>query len=277
MSRLFKSHALGNDYLILEQGPTPSLAQVRGLCDRTRGFGSDGLLLPAPPQGADYGLRIFNPDGSEAEKSGNGLRIFARWLHDHRGAPESFTVHTLGGVVTCRVQLDAVEVDMGHASFAPTDLPMLCADPEFIESPLLLGQGPVRATALSVGNPHCVVFTDQDLDSQPWRDLGRQLEQHPAFPKRVNFQLARVRGPGQLELRIWERGAGETSASGSSSRAVAADAVRTGRCDPGEITLTMPGGVLTVDVGRDWSLRLRGPVTPIGVLLPDPQWLATLG
>lgn len=276
MNRLFKSHALGNDYLIVEDGPLPTPAQARALCDRTRGIGSDGVLLPVPPEGADYGLRILNPDGSEAQKSGNGLRIYARWLRDRRGAGAAFSVSTPGGLVRCRVGPDAVEVDMGEACFEPAALPMRSAGP-FIEQALEVDGQPWTFTALSVGNPHAVHFTERALDELPWRAVGAAVERHPAFPERVNVQFARVLGPGALELRVWERGAGETSASGSSACAVAAAAVRTGRQALGELTLHMPGGVLTVRVDPRWALRLRGPVTPVGVVLPDRDWLATLG
>lgn len=259
---------------MLEEGPEPSPAQVRALCDRTRGFGADGVLVPIPTQDAEYGVRIWNPDGSEAEKSGNGLRIFARWLVDRQGAGARFSVYTAGGVVSCAVEPDGVEVEMGRASFAPQALPMLGEGPEFIEAPLHTEHGAYTFTALSVGNPHAVHFTEGDPEALPWRALGAAVERHPVFPRRVNVQFAQVLGPNLLALRIWERGAGETSASGSSSCAVAAAAVRTGRARFGPISLHMPGGTLRVVVGTDWSLTLQGPVTPVGLVAPDPGWLA---
>ncbi|MCB9743573.1 MAG: diaminopimelate epimerase [Alphaproteobacteria bacterium] len=273
--RFIKSHGLGNDYLVLDRGPAPTPAQVRRLCDRHRGPGADGVLVPTAGEGADHGLRIFNPDGGEAEKSGNGLRIFARFLVDHRGAPEAFSVATLGGLVRCRVGPEAVEVEMGQARFEPAALPMTRAVPELIEQPIEVCGERLVFTGVSVGNPHCVVFTeDRSLDALPWRAWGRALERHPDFPRRVNVQVARVAGPQALELRIWERGAGETSASGSSSCATAAAAVRTGRLSFGEVELFMPGGRLEVRVDPGFQLTLRGPVEEIAELRPSPRWWA---
>ncbi|MCB9793991.1 MAG: diaminopimelate epimerase [Alphaproteobacteria bacterium] len=273
--RFIKSHGLGNDYLVLDRGPAPTPAQVRRLCDRHRGPGADGVLVPTPGEGADHGLRIFNPDGGEAEKSGNGLRIFARYLVDHRGAPEAFSVRTLGGLVRCRVGPEQVEVEMGRASFRPEHVPVSRPGPEVVEAPFeVLGQA-LRCTAVGVGNPHCVVFTESpDLDALPWAAWGEALERHPDFPNRTNVQLVRVSGPQALELRIWERGAGITSASGSSSCASAAAAVRTGRLSFGEVVLRMPGGRLDVRVDPDWQLTLRGPVEEICAIEPSEAWWA---
>lgn len=271
--RLFKSHALGNDYLIQESGPPPTPALVRALCHRTNGVGSDGLLWPQPSAVADCGVRIFNPDGSEAEKSGNGLRIFARWRVDRLYTRRDFTVETLGGVVRCEVLDDGVRVEMGRARFEPEALPATFAGP-LIDGAFPLGDEALTATALSVGNPHCVIFVEHDPELAPWRRWGEAIERHPRFPNRVNVQVAQVLGPDHLNIRIWERGAGETSASGSSSCAVAAAAVRTGRLRPGRIRLVMPGGTLFVTVSPSLDLTLEGAVTPIGELVLDPSWLA---
>lgn len=271
--RLFKSHALGNDYLIQESGPPPTPGLVRALCHRTNGVGSDGLLFPQPSAVADCGVRIYNPDGSEAEKSGNGLRIFARWRVDRLFTPRDFTVETAGGVVRCEVLNDGVRVQMGRARFEPEALPATFAGP-LIDGPLLVGDETLTATALSVGNPHCVLFVAHDPELAPWRRWGEAIERHPSFPNRVNVQVAQVLGPAHLTIRIWERGAGETSASGSSSCAVAAAAVYTGRLRPGRIRLDMPGGTLFVTVSDTFELTLEGPVTPIGELTLDPSWLA---
>ena len=271
--RLYKSHALGNDYLIQESGPPPTPALIRALCHRTNGVGSDGLLCPQPSQRADCGVRIYNPDGSEAEKSGNGLRIFARWRVDRLFTPRDFTVETAGGVVRCTVLDDGVRVEMGRAHFAPEALPATFPGP-LIDSALRVGDERLTVTALSVGNPHCVIFVEQDPELAPWRRWGEAIERHPRFPNRVNVQVAQVLGPDHLNIRIWERGAGETSASGSSSCAVAAAAVRTGRLRPGRIRLDMPGGTLFVTVSEALDLTLEGPVSPIAEITLDPSWLA---
>jgi diaminopimelate epimerase len=261
-----KGHGLGNDYLVLEEQQLPgplTTAAITILCDRNFGIGSDGILLKTPSTKADFGLRIFNPDGSEAEKSGNGLRIFAKYLWDRGHTDqEAFTVDTKGGIVECRLhvrgrQVSFVTVEMGRASFEALVLDM----PDGARLPV---------TAVSVGNPHCVVFVER-LDEGDCRRLGPLLETHRRFPNRTNVQFARVAGRDTLDILIWERGAGYTLASGSSSCGAAAAAVRNGLCDHGRVLVRMPGGELAVHVRPDWSLRLEGPVEEVytGTLAPE--------
>ncbi|MBN2800723.1 MAG: diaminopimelate epimerase [Deltaproteobacteria bacterium] len=266
---LTRAHGLGNDYLILESGEALEPALVRAICDRHRGVGGDGILEPAERGPGDHGVRIWNPDGSVAEKSGNGLRIFARWLGD-LGATGSFTVWTGSELARCTLLADGVAVEMGRARFLPAQVPV---DRERLDAPLCLGDVTLPFTAVGLGNPHAVHFTEAPLDSLPWRRWGAEVEVHPAFPHRTNVQFARVEGEG-LELRIWERGAGETLASGSSSCAAAAAAVRTGRLPPGPITVHMPGGSLLVAVSEALDLTLTGPVEVVGQVRVDPRWLA---
>jgi diaminopimelate epimerase len=268
--QLWKAHGLGNDYLLLEDGPALTPAVVRKVCHRHTGVGGDGILEPTATDHADHGVRIWNPDGSVAEKSGNGLRIFARWLSDHRAAGTAFTVHTGFERVSCEVGAHDVAVEMGLARFDAEHVPV---DRARLDAPIEADGDPLLAVAVGVGNPHCVVFRTEDLDHLPWRRWGAALEVHPAFPNRTNVQFARVLGPDRVAIRIWERGAGETSASGSSSCATAAAAVRTGRLQPGLIRVEMPGGTLQVTVRDDWSLLLRGPVEPVGRVVLDPAWL----
>jgi len=278
--RFVKGHGLGNDYLVIDErdlpGPLAPEAVAR-ICDRNRGVGSDGILLLVPTGRADFGLRIFNPDGSEAEKSGNGLRIFAKYLWDHGHArSDAFTVETRGGVVECRLyvrdgRVGFVTVEMGRATFRAAEIPMRGPEGEAVGIPLTLADGTtLTVTAVSVGNPHCVVFVDA-LDEAAARRLGPQIERHAAFPQRTNVQFTRVLGRDALEILIWERGAGWTLASGSSSCGAASAAVRTGRCDHGRIEVRMPGGELAVHVRPDWSLRLEGPVEEVctGTLSPE--------
>jgi diaminopimelate epimerase len=267
-----KGHGLGNDYLVLNQADLPhalSEATIVRLCDRNWGIGSDGILMLVPSSRADFGLRIFNPDASEAEKSGNGLRIFAKYLWDHgHTKQETFTVETKGGMVECRChvthgQVRFVTVEMGRATFLATEIPMNGPDREVVDVPLQLPDGTaLTVTALSVGNPHCVIFVDR-LDSAECRLVGPLVERHPAFPERTNVQFARIVDRTTVDILIWERGAGYTLASGSSSCAAASAAVRNGHCDHGRVTVRMPGGDLVIDVRRDWSLRLEGPVEEV--------------
>jgi diaminopimelate epimerase len=267
-----KGHGLGNDYIVINGADLPSPltpGQVTRICDRNWGVGSDGILLLVPAwAGADFGLRILNPDGSEAEKSGNGLRIFAKYLHDHGHAKrDTFTVDTMGGRVECRChvkdgRVNVVTVEMGRCTFVAPEIPMNGPEREVVKVPLQVAGETLLVTAVSVGNPHCVIFTDR-LDEALVRRLGPQVERHPAFPNRINVQWARVVSRSMVDMLIWERGAGWTLASGSSSSAVACAAVKNGLCDHGLVTVRMPGGELSVDVRPDWSIRLQGPVEEV--------------
>ncbi|HEV8352663.1 MAG TPA: diaminopimelate epimerase [bacterium] len=265
-----KSHALGNDYIVLDPAAlsfalTPEA--IRRICDRHLGAGSDGILALAASDRADFGLRIYNPDGSEAEKSGNGLRIFARYLYDHRLTSKTqFTIETPGGLVGILLDVrdgDAgqITVDMGAATFASDRIPVTGAPREVVNELIDVDGRPLTITAVSVGNPHCVVFVpalaDVDLET-----LGPFLERHPAFPNRTNVQFAEVRSRRRIAILIWERGAGVTMASGSSACAVAAAAVRKGLADR-NVTIEMPGGSLEISVAEDWSIRMTGPAVEV--------------
>jgi diaminopimelate epimerase len=271
MIRFVKGHGLGNDYLVIDERDLPGrlgAVAIQRICERNHGVGSDGILLLVGTSRADFGLRIFNPDGSEAEKSGNGLRIFAKYLWDHGHTRQDvFTVDTPGGLVECQLHVQGgrvgfVTVEMGRATFRAAEVPMR-AEGDAVGVPLRLPDGArVTVTAVSVGNPHCVVFVDA-LDETVVRRQGAALERHEAFPNRTNVQFARVTGRDAVEIMIWERGAGWTLASGSSSCGAASAAVRNGLCDHGRITVRMPGGELAVHVRPDWSLRLEGPVEEV--------------
>ena len=271
--KLWRAHALGNDYLVVEEGPalTPSL--VRALCHRHRGMGSDGILEPTPSKEADSGLIIWNPDGSVAEKSGNGLRIFARWLVE-QGHGRNLSIALTHEVVQCEIFSDRIAVEMGRCHFEPSKVPVQAEEP-VIDATWQVGSHLLQVVAVGVGNPHCVVFRQEDLEQLPWREWGRLLERDSRFPNRANVQIARVLGEQLVEIRIWERGAGETSASGSSSCAVVAAGVKTGRLRRGEIVVHMPGGVLEVTIREDNSLLLTGPVEVVGRVEVDARWLAS--
>ena len=259
---LRKYHGLGNDYLVLEDAGSSRLCAdlVVRICDRHCGVGSDGILEPVSAPGEAYGLRIWNPDGTTAEKSGNGIRIFSRWLVDHRGAPPSHTVCVPGGLVHCTVQPDHITVDMGTATFSPQDIPCTQA---LLDSPIEVAGDTLIATAVGVGNPHCVVRCEAALDTLPWRRWGAALEVSDLFPNKTNCQFVQPVSRQVVHARIWERGAGETSASGSSSCAIAAAMVRLDLMDR-DVEIVMPGGSLHVCVGTDWSVTLTGPVAEIG-------------
>lgn len=270
--RLVRYHGLGNDYLVAEDLPALGPDRVRQLCDRHTGVGSDGVLEPFESDRADLGVRIWNPDGTVAEKSGNGLRIAAHWAVRAGRAGARHRLDTGFDVVGCVVEGDAVEVAMGRATTAPAAIP-LDGGP-LVDAPVdALGRA-WALTALSVGNPHAVVFVEEPPDAVDWRALGAHLETHPRWPNRTNVQVARVEGAGRVALRIWERGAGPTQASGSSACAVVAAAVLTGRLPAGAVEAVAPGGTLTVTVTDALDLTLRGPVERVGVFDVDPAWWA---
>jgi len=280
----FKYHALGNDYLVLDPAAwpePPGAGLARAICDRRRGVGADGVLWgPILKAGAlarsavpTFALRLFNPDGSEFEKSGNGLRIFARYLWD-RGLARTpdFALDTPGGLVAARV-LDAagtqIALEMGRVSFHSDAIGLAGPPREALDEAVAAAGLPLRVIAATIGNPHCVLFLDAqtpgtraalgDLGEALARRLGPELERCPLFPRRTNVQFAEVVDRHTLRIEIWERGAAYTLASGTSSCAAAAAAVRTGRC-ASPVTVQMPGGAMLVEVAEDGSVRLTGPV-----------------
>jgi diaminopimelate epimerase len=264
--KFHKYQALGNAYLVLEPGPADvaSTALIRRLCDRHYGLGSDGVLIAGAESAAAFGLRIFNPDGSEAEKSGNGIRIFARYLWDAgRVGSEPFAVATQGGTVRCRIEDSGgiVAVEMGTARFSSSAIPVAGAPREVVDEEIQVGGETLRFTGVTVGNPHCVILADEIAPALAQR-LGPLLERHPLFPNRTNVQFVKVIARDRIQIEIWERGAGYTLASGSSSCASAAACVRLGRCD-GEVTVAMPGGDLAISVSPGFEIRMVGPASKV--------------
>ncbi len=278
MTRFVKSHGLGNDYIVLNEAEldfriTPEA--VRRLCHRHYGVGSDGILLLAGPQTAPFVLRIFNPDGTEAEKSGNGIRIFAKYLFEHGYTHEkTFYIETKGGLVRVTLEADrdrvtTVTVEMGRASFRSHDIPVTGEEREVVNEELRVDGARFQFTAVSMGNPHCVIPVDH-LEPEEVRRLGPQIEHHPVFPNRTNVQFAKVRSRDRVTILIWERGAGYTLASGSSACAVAAACRRLGLTDD-RVTIQMPGGDLDITIRPEWEVTLRGPVSEVytGTLSAD--------
>ena len=263
-----KYHALGNDYIVLEpSGFTNGLTQeqIRRICHRNYGVGSDGILYgPIETAGADFALRIFNPDGSEAEKSGNGLRIFARFLWDiGKIGTDEFSILTAGGKVKAQVHKDGrkVTVDMGQVSFDSAKIPVAGPPREVIKEKIEIDGEVIEFSAATIGNPHCVILMD-DISEALARKLGPRIETDSRFPNRTNVQFMKVLDMANIKIEIWERGAGYTLASGSSSCAAAAVARRLGLCDS-QIKVHMPGGQLDIIVSNDFSITMTGPVTKV--------------
>ena len=266
-----KSHGLGNDYFVLDQDKMTfqlNEKNIQLLCDVHYGIGSDGILLKVPSAKADFGLKIYNPDGSEAEKSGNGLRIFAKYLYDYGfTSGKVFTIETLGGIVTAEISKETngkanrVKVDMGKAIFNSRLVPVICDEPECFDHPLNMIDEAYLINCVSVGNPHCIILRDQLVKAEILKH-GSDIENHPMFPNRINVQFAKVLSRNEVEILIWERGAGYTLASGSSSCAVAAVMVKKGLTDR-KLTVKMPGGVLQLEIDESWNIRMEGEVKEI--------------
>ncbi|MBN2457050.1 MAG: diaminopimelate epimerase [Sedimentisphaerales bacterium] len=267
--KFYKYHALGNDYIVLEPAELTgelSQEQIRRICHRNYGIGSDGIVYgPIETKEADFALRIFNPDGSEAEKSGNGLRIFARYLFEKQYITQkNFTIKTLGGVVKAQIMDDLaslIKIGMGRVTFLSNRIPVKGPVREVINEEFQIGPEKLKATCLAIGNPHCVIVSD-DITEERARQLGPLVENHKMFPNRINMQLLKIIDRSNIEIKIWERGAGYTLASGSSSCAAAAVARRLGLCDSG-IKVHMPGGQLDIAVSDDFTITMTGPVTKI--------------
>jgi diaminopimelate epimerase len=269
MSDFHKYHGLGNDYVVIDPARfnlRVGQDTIRLICDRNHGIGSDGVLYG--PLMADDGsilVRIFNPDGSEAEKSGNGLRIFSRYLVE-TGYVKSpnFEILTRGGRVT--VHLDSPDgalttVSMGRLSFDSELIPVTGPKRELLLEPLTINDRVMEVSAVSIGNPHCVVICE-DIDRGLAIEFGPLIEGHSLFPQRTNVQFMKILDRQNIQIEIWERGAGYTLASGSSSCAAAGVAFRLNHCDS-EMHVHMPGGTLDISISPDFSVKMRGAVSAV--------------
>lgn len=271
--RFHKYHALGNDYIVLDPRdfpawkPAPTVEQIRVVCHRNFGVGSDGILWgPLPSQQSEFGLRIFNPDGSEAEKSGNGLRIFSRYLWDQGLVKNpAFTIETPGGHVKSVIKENGrlITVAMGSVSFDSAKIPVNIsgAPREVINEKIKILDREFTYCAATIGNPHCVLPV-ADLSAEIAHKYGPHLEVHPNFPRKTNVQFLKVRDRQNIQIEIWERGAGYTLASGSSSSAAAAVAHKLGLVDR-NLTVHMPGGQIGIEIGDNFSIMMTGAVNKV--------------
>ncbi len=274
-----KYHALGNDYLVLNPADFPqfrdgpTVDQIRVICHRNFGIGSDGILWgPLRSAQSEFGLRIFNPDGSEAEKSGNGLRIFSRYLWDQGLAKQpTFTVETPGGHVRAEIKNlgQLITVAMGQVSFDSAKIPVVGAAREVLNEKLVIQGREFTFCAATIGNPHCVLVLPE-ISAEMARQYGPDIETHANFPRRTNVQFLKVLDRSNVQIEIWERGAGYTLASGSSSSASAAVAHRLGLVDR-SVTVHMPGGQIGIEISADFSIMMTGTVNKVaeGELHPE--------
>ena len=270
-----KMHGLGNDFVVigaldgmpLREGELSKFA--RFVCDRHFGVGADGVIWILPSESADFKMRIFNPDSSEAEMCGNGIRCAAKWFYDRDYAKgETIRVETLAGLKTVWVQAKegkavAVTVDMGEPIFNPAQIPTtLGNDREAIEVLLTVdGAETFTVSAVSMGNPHCVVFVS-DVDNFPVELVGPKIERHPAFPQRTNVEFVQVVSSNELRVRVWERGAGLTLACGTGACASLVIAAKTGRAER-KAKVHLPGGALTIEWRDDNKVYMTGPAVEV--------------
>ena len=266
-----KAHGLGNEYITLDKDNIDfelSAEMIVKLCNIHFGIGSDGILIKVPSKKADFGLRIYNPDGSEAEKSGNGLRIFSKYLYDYGfSAKRDFSVETPGGIVKSHVieernsKAFMIKVDMGKSIFRSQQIPVIWPKEECFDEALSIEDKSFRIHCVSVGNPHCVVLMDH-LNEEEIKHYGPLIENHPMFPNRINIQFAKVLSRSEVQVLIWERGAGFTLASGSSSCAVASVMIKKGLTDR-SLTINMLGGTLHIEIDEAWNIQMTGEVREI--------------
>lgn len=259
-----KYHGLGNDYVVIDPNVqdfnlTPEV--IRLICDRNFGIGADGILYGPIKKGDVFKVRIFNPDGSEAEKSGNGLRIFSKYLFEKGYVTEKkFMIETLGGTVEVEIKDDSanlIRVAMGKITFNSDEIPVKGRKREVVNEQLEINKNKYKVTCASIGNPHCVILMD-DISSKMAKELGPFVENHEMFPNRINMQLVKVIDRANIEIRIWERGAGYTLASGSSACA-AAWAAHKLRLVDNEINVKMPGGNLLINIDQNEEIYMTGP------------------
>lgn len=272
----YKYHALGNDYLVIDpQKNAVSLTPeaIERLCHRNFGVGSDGILYGPFFSGNAISVKIYNPDGSEAEKSGNGVRIFSRYLVDAGYVTASrFNLQTAGGEVRVELldpQAGRIRVDMGKTTFFSNEIPVNGPVREVVNEDLAVGGRQFVVTCLSIGNPHCVIPLPA-ISKELALSFGSAIENHEWFPNRINVQFLKVLDRKNIQIEIWERGAGYTLASGSSSCAAASAAYRLGLVDE-TVNVHMPGGTIEIQFAADGHVLMTGSVTAVskGELLDD--------
>lgn len=270
--RFHKVHGLGNDFIIIDLlGGLKLPADLAGaavkLCDRRFGIGADGLVLILPAVKVDAAMRIFNPDGSEAEMCGNAIRCVAEYLYNHGIVKrDEIKVETLAGIIVPRLILEngrvkAVRVDMGEPRLERREIPMVGDPGMVISEPLEIGKEVYEVTAVSMGNPHCIIFTD-DVKNVPVEVLGPRIENHSSFPSRTNVEFIQVLNRREIRMRVWERGAGITMACGTGACAAAVAGALNGLTEK-QVTVLLDGGPLYIEWSSDNHVYMTGPAREV--------------
>lgn len=271
--RFTKMHGISNDYVYISTFDQPEedweQLAIR-LSDRRTGIGGDGIILVCPSDVADAKMRIFNADGSEGMMCGNGIRCVGKFVYDKGLVPAdktTVTIDTLSGIKTLELtvrdgKVQSARVDMGAAILTPAEIPVVFDKERMIDEGLTVDGREWRVTAVSMGNPHCVTFVD-DVDALALEKLGPRFEHHPAFPERVNTEFVKVIDDHTLQMRVWERGSGETWACGTGACATAVAACLNGYCQKGEdITVRLRGGDLVINY-TDETVIMTGPASTV--------------
>lgn len=269
--RFTKMHGIGNDYIYincLEKMPADLPQLAVEMSDRHFGVGGDGIVLICPSEVADFKMRMFNNDGSEARMCGNASRCIARYLHDNHLTPNNvINLETLSGIKVLSLNLDtdneveSVTVDMGEPILNPSKIPADFPGEMMVEQKIHTTHGDMIVTAVSMGNPHCVIFVDK-IENVPFDTLGPELEKHPVWPDRANIEFVEIISDTEVRMRVWERGTGETLACGTGACATAVASAITGRTGR-DITVHLRGGDLNIKWGEDNHVYMTGSATKV--------------
>lgn len=261
-----KMHGLGNDFILVDclhqEIDEPKEFAIK-YCNRRFGIGADQLLLLYPSEIADFKMRIFNADGSEVEMCGNGIRCFAKYVWD-RGLSdkEVLLVETLAGIIKPKRVGELIQVDMGKPEFAPSKIPVDADGERAFDIRLEVLGWHVRLNCVSMGNPHAVIFLEEDPKNFAVSKYGPLIENHPTFPNRTNVEFAYVINPSEISMRVWERGAGETLACGTGACATAVAAMTKGLTDR-KVTVHLLGGDLQIEWAEDGHVYMTGPAEEV--------------
>lgn len=269
--RFTKMHGIGNDYIYIncmESMPDRLSELAEEMSNRHFGVGGDGIVLICPSDKADFRMRMFNNDGSEARMCGNASRCIARYVHDHKLTEKTrISLETLSGIKVLSLnmstdgEIESVTVDMGEPELSAAEVPVRCAAERMMETPVATSWGNVGVTAVSMGNPHGVVFVDR-IEDVPFETLGPELEKHPMWPDRANIEFLQIISPSEVRMRVWERGTGETLACGTGACASAVAAALTGRCGR-EVTVHLRGGDLNIRWAENNHVLMTGGATEV--------------
>lgn len=268
-----KMHGIGNDYIYIncfeQEIPDPSRLAAE-MSPRRFSVGADGVILICPSETADAKMRMFNLDGSEGKMCGNGIRCVGKYLYDNGIAhKETISVETLSGIKTLHItekngKAELIEVDMGEPEFEAKKVPAVCPEEKMVDFPITAGGKEYRVTAVSMGNPHAVIFCDFDPLTLELEKIGPEFEFNPLFPEQVNTEFIRVLSPSHLQMRVWERGSGETLACGTGACAAVAAAVLCGKCKMGaEVKVSLRGGDLLITYADNGHIYMRGPAVKV--------------